>query len=315
MDLHYLEYVIEIAKCQSISRAAEVLCITQSTLSQYLSKLEAEIGVKLFDRQRTGMVLTPAGNMYVETSKKMLQEKKELYNQIADISKGQTGSFTVGITPHWGSMVISQIIGRFRSVYPGVSVIIKEDTAEPLMRGLQDGSLDMAIMPIADNSSILEGSLLLQTEPLVMALPQSWVQDKPLSEAGSPFPHLGVEILKDKPLVLSRGDTTIRKLENQCFEKIGLKPNVVSSLNSHIGAIIMAKNNVGGTFVPLSCAIKTEGVRFFMPMPEIYWNVVISFKRDYHLHKSEKYFVSLVQDHFSDREKSLNDIRQGITLS
>ena len=314
MDLHYLEYIIEIAKCQSISRAAEVLCITQSTLSQYLSKLESEIAAKLFDRQRNGMVLTPAGTMYVEASKRMLQEKKELYNQIADIAKGQTGSFSVGVTPHWGSMVIAQIIGRFRAAYPGVTIKIKEDTAEPLMRSLQDGSLDMAIMPIVDNSSVLEGSLLLQNEPLVMALPSSWVPDKPKEEIGSEFPHLSVEEFKDKPWVLSRGDTTIRKLENQCFEKIGIKPNVVSSLNSHMGAILMAKNGVGGTFVPLSCAIRTEGVSFFMPVPEIHWHVVISFKRDYHLHKSEKYFVTLVQEHFSEKEKS-DDIRDGITLA
>ena len=313
MDLHYLEYVIEIAKCQSISRAAEVLCITQSTLSQYLSKLESEIGVKLFDRQRNGMVLTPAGTMYVEASKKMLQEKQELYNQIADISKGQSGTFSVGVTPHWGSMVIAEIIGKFKAAYPGVTVKIKEDTAEPLMRSLQDGSIDMAIMPIVDNSSVLEGSLLLQIEPLVMALPESWVCDKPKEEIGSEFPHLAVEAFKDKPWVLSRGDTTIRKLENQCFEKIGIKPNVVSSLNSHMGAILMARNGVGGTFVPLSCAIKTEGVRFFMPVPEIHWHVVISFKRDYHLHKSEKYFVTLVQEHFSEKEKK-NDVREGITL-
>ena len=252
MDLRYLEYIIEIAKCQSISRAAEVLCITQSTLSQYLSKLESEIGVKLFDRQRNGMMLTPAGTLYVDTAKRMIEEKNELYNQIADIAKGQTGSFSVGITPHWGSMVISQIIGRFTAVYPGVTIKIKEDTAEPLIRSLQDGSLDMAIMPMVDNTSVMEGSLLLQTEPLVMALPEAWVKDIPLQEAGSPFPHCGVEILKDKPLVLSRGDTTIRKLENQCFEKVGFKPKVVSSLNSHMGAIIMAKNGVGGTFVPLS---------------------------------------------------------------
>ena len=313
MDLHYLEYVIEIAKCQSISRAAEVLCITQSTLSQYLSKLESEIGVKLFDRQRNGMVLTPAGTMYVEASKKMLQEKQELYNQIADISKGQTGTFSVGVTPHWGSMVIAEIIGKFKAAYPGVTVKIKEDTAEPLMRSLQDGSIDMAIMPIVDNSSVLEGSLLLQIEPLVMALPESWVCDKPKEEIGSEFPHLAVEAFKDKPWVLSRGDTTIRKLENKCFEKIGIKPNVVSSLNSHMGAILMAKNGVGGTFVPLSCAIKTEGVRFFMPVPEIHWHVVISFKSDYHLHKSEKYFVTLVQEHFSEKEKK-KDVRNEITL-
>ena len=50
MDLHYLEYIIEIANMHSISRAAENLFITQSTLSQYLSRLEAELGVSLFER-------------------------------------------------------------------------------------------------------------------------------------------------------------------------------------------------------------------------------------------------------------------------
>ncbi|MGN1164501.1 MAG: LysR substrate-binding domain-containing protein [Candidatus Ornithospirochaeta sp.] len=299
MDLHYLEYIIEIAKCRSISRAAEVLCITQSTLSQYLSKVESDIGVKLFDRQRNGMSLTPAGVLYVETSKRMLQEKKELYNEIADITKGQTGSFTVGITPHWGSMVIASIMGKFRSVYPGVTIKIKEDTSEPLARSLQEGSIDMAIMPLVDNSSVIDGSLLLQTEPLVMAIPSSWAESVQGEDVGASFPVLSVEILRDKPMVLSRGDTTIRKLEDQCFEKAGIKPNVVASLNSHMGAIMMAKNEVGGTFVPLSFAIKTEGVSYFLPIPEIHWSVVISFKRDYHLHKSEKYFIQLVQEHFS----------------
>ena len=80
-----------------------------------------------------------------------------------------------------------------------------------------------------------------------------------------------------------------------------------------MGAILMAKNGVGGTFVLLSWAINAEGVRFFMPVPEIHWHVVISFKRDYHLHKSEKYFVTLVQEHFSEKEKK-NDVRNEITL-
>ena len=77
MDLHYLEYIIEIANMHSISRAAENLFITQSTLSQYLSRLEAELGVSLFERRRNEMTLTPAGKLYVNACEQMLQQKRE----------------------------------------------------------------------------------------------------------------------------------------------------------------------------------------------------------------------------------------------
>ena len=99
MDLHYLEYIIEIANMHSISRAAENLFITQSTLSQYLSRLESELGVNLFERRRNEMTLTPAGKLYVAACEQMLQQKRELYNQLSDMGQAKTGSFSVGITP------------------------------------------------------------------------------------------------------------------------------------------------------------------------------------------------------------------------
>lgn len=61
MDLRYLEYIVEIANQHSISRAADSLFITQSNLSQYLGRLEEELGIKLFDRKRNDMTLTMAG--------------------------------------------------------------------------------------------------------------------------------------------------------------------------------------------------------------------------------------------------------------
>ena len=153
MDLHYLEYIIEIANMHSISRAAENLFITQSTLSQYLSRLEAELGVSLFERRRNEMTLTPAGKLYVSACEQMLQQKRELYNQLSDMGQAKTGSFSVGITPQWGAVAYSHIIGKFYESYPNVTVKVTEETASPLIRLLQDGELDMAIIPLTGNSS------------------------------------------------------------------------------------------------------------------------------------------------------------------
>ena len=152
MDLHYLEYIIEIANMHSISRAAENLFITQSTLSQYLSRLESELGVNLFERRRNEMTLTPAGKLYVAACEQMLQQKRELYNQLSDMGQAKTGSFSVGITPQWGAVAYSHIIGKFYESYPNVTVKVMEETASPLIRLLQDGELDMAITAVSQGS-------------------------------------------------------------------------------------------------------------------------------------------------------------------
>lgn len=118
MDLHQLKYVIEIANMHSISRAAENLFISQSTLSQFLTKLEGELGVCLFERKRNDMILTPAGKEYVEVCERMLQEKNELYNRLADMAQSKTGCFSVGITPQWALWLFPTLLGIFTKHIP-----------------------------------------------------------------------------------------------------------------------------------------------------------------------------------------------------
>lgn len=217
MDLHYLEYIIEIANMHSISRAAENLFITQSTLSQYLSRLEAELGVSLFERKRNEMTLTPAGKLYVSTCEEMLQKKRELYNQLSEMGQAKTGSFSVGITPQWGAVAYSHIIGKFYDSYPNVTVKVTEETASPLIRMLQNGELDMAIIPLTGNSSLPLESILLQSEELILAIPAEHAKNLPLQSASEGLPSISASALKGEPMIFSQNQTTIRKLENQCF--------------------------------------------------------------------------------------------------
>lgn len=65
MDIKNPEYILEIARQQSVTHAAEKLFVTQSTLSQYLLKLESELGTPLFFREKTGLVPTEAGQVYL----------------------------------------------------------------------------------------------------------------------------------------------------------------------------------------------------------------------------------------------------------
>ena len=298
MDLHYLEYIIEIANMHSISRAAENLFITQSTLSQYLSRLEAELGVSLFERRRNEMTLTPAGKLYVSACEQMLQQKRELYNQLSDMGQAKTGSFSVGITPQWGAVAYSHIIGKFYESYPNVTVKVTEETASPLIRLLQDGELDMAIIPLTGNSTLPLESMLLQAEELILAIPKSHAQALPLQNAEGSFPSISIADLKEEPMIFSQNLTTIRKLENQCFAACRITPNIVAEINSHPASLVMAEQGIGSTFVPLSCATTSDRIVYAHAIPAVQWYVVIAFRKGFVMHQSEKYFVSLFQQLF-----------------
>ena len=82
MDLHHLEYIVEIAKERNISKAAQNLHISQPTLSIYLSKLEQELNLKLFHRANNVLTITEAGQKYAKTCQQILDLKESLYKEL-----------------------------------------------------------------------------------------------------------------------------------------------------------------------------------------------------------------------------------------
>lgn len=91
MDLKQIEYIIAISEEHSITRAGEKLFITQSALNQQLQKLEKELGTPLFIRTRSDWQLTPAGQIYVDSAKEILNIRKDAYSRIHDLA-GRIGS-------------------------------------------------------------------------------------------------------------------------------------------------------------------------------------------------------------------------------
>lgn len=301
MDLHGLEYIVEIARVHNLSRAAENLFITQSTLSQHLSKVEQEIGVPLFERKRNEMSLTHAGLLYVEVCKKMLLEKRDLYNQLSDIDNAKTGQFSVGITPQWGAVAFSHIIEKFIESYPDVSVKVNEEVASPLTRMLQIGIIDMAIIPLANDTAIPQNGILLQAEELLLAIPKSHIKNLDIAHQDNPedLPYIRIEKLQNEPMIFSSPQTTIRKLQSQCFSSRHVEPKIILEINSHPASLNMVESNIGTTFVPTSCATPSAEIFYAHAVPLVQWYVTIAFRKGFALNQSSRYFVSLIRDYFN----------------
>ena len=125
MDTRQIEYILQIAEENNITKAAEKLFITQSALNQQLLKLERELGTPLFQRTKNKWCLTDAGRIYVAGARKMMQIKKDTYNQLYDVSRLRKGLLNIGLCPGRG-------LDMFTAIYPELHRSMPNLTATPL---------------------------------------------------------------------------------------------------------------------------------------------------------------------------------------
>ena len=138
MDIHQIENIIAIEREQSILKASQKLFLTQSALNQQLLRLEKELGTRLFERRKTGMIPTFAGRIYLATAHQMVDMKKETYKIIHDISEENTGEISLAYTrlPR-----ISSKISQCHIPHPGSAG--QEDGAAAPEKGSDPGRTDL----------------------------------------------------------------------------------------------------------------------------------------------------------------------------
>lgn len=136
-------YFLTIARERNITRAAEKLFITQSSLSQHLSKLEQELGGPLFDRSQTPLVLTNAGRIY----QRYLESTSFMYQQLLeDLNSDRLQSVDVGIGTWRGSILMPQLLPEFLAQNPTAQINLHEFPVSELITRLEDGKVDFAVM-------------------------------------------------------------------------------------------------------------------------------------------------------------------------
>lgn len=83
------------------------------------------------------------------------------------------------------------------------------------------------------------------------------------------------------------------------MEPLYITPNIISEINSHPASLIMVENNIGSTFVPISCAARSDRIVYAHAVPLVQWFVVVTFRKGFVLKSSEKYFVQLAKEYFN----------------
>jgi DNA-binding transcriptional LysR family regulator len=172
-------YFIGVAETASVAGAARMLNIAQSAITKSILELEATLGVRLFERNARGMVLTPDGHRFLASARKVLAAVTDATRLHATQPKGLSGALSIGVTSLVAGYYLSDLLTRFRRQCPEVEVYVIEDEAPFLEHLLINGELDAAIMV----SNALSEPQALVAETLTRSPNRVWLPaNHPLTE-------------------------------------------------------------------------------------------------------------------------------------
>jgi DNA-binding transcriptional LysR family regulator len=144
MELRHLRYFVAVAEEENVTQAAARLHVSQPPLSRQIRDLERELGVTLFDRSANGLRLTEAGETFLAEARGVLQRADEAVDLVKAVALGKRGRVRVA---HAAAMVeiLRRALRSFSRTHPHVSVDLRELTAQGMLRGLRDRTLDVAL--------------------------------------------------------------------------------------------------------------------------------------------------------------------------
>ena len=241
MELHQLRYLCAIVDTGNFSRAAERCHVAQPSLSQQISKLEDELGAKLFDRLGRGVRLTDAGRAFVPHARTALHQTELARNEVRGRRRDARGTVAVGVIPTIAPYYLPRRLAAFARRFPESILRIVEETTPLLVEGLRGVAIDLAILSLPLRYREFEIVPLL-TERLYAALPP----DHPLARARA----LALRQLRDERFVLLRDGHCFRGVALAACQRARLDPRVAFESGQFSSLLGMVAAGVGVTLVP-----------------------------------------------------------------
>lgn len=308
MDFHQLEYVIAIAEEKSISKAAKKLYISQPSLSQYIIRLEDNLGIKLFERKGNFVTLTYAGEKYLTTAKNILNLNEQLQKELSDIAGSKKGRLTIGIPNQTGRYVLPLVLPEFHKQFPQVEIEVKEDVTTRLEEMLINHRTDIAILnlPIQQKEILYEP---ISTERVFLVAPKD---HKICSEAEIKGYDINFSSLKNEKFILLKREQRMRFIADKIFEKAHFKPDILLELKNLDTAHRIAASGMGFTFIPENVIwlFNTNKYNNYFLIDDTTINIAIAYREGEYLNESTRKFIDIAKKamELNHKERTENNI-------
>jgi DNA-binding transcriptional LysR family regulator len=238
LELRLLRAFVAVAEELHFGRAARRLHISQPPLSVQIRRLEQQLEVRLFNRDRRGVALTDAGSALLGGARHLLSEAERTRREVQSTARGARGLLAIGYTPTATYDVLPAVIPAFRARLPDVRLDLTEMRSELLSEAVRSGRVEVAFVcaPV-DSRGVVE--TVLVREPLLALLPER----HPLARR----PRIPVRALAREPVVMVRRDVEPGWADAAAaaLRGAGVQPQVVQETDSKIALLGLVAAGIG----------------------------------------------------------------------
>ena len=299
MDIHQIEYITRLADIQSLTKTAEELFISPSALSQYLSKLENDLGTPLFKRVKGSWPLTEAGKTYVEAARDVVHRFKQMRKDINDIVANEIGVINMGITSPKSSQMFAGVFPRFKERYPNIRIKLSEGRARDLNLLAEKGMLDI----VFSTSGFDYPGLVCQTllhERFVLSVPKTHhlaylAKNAPKGKLAT----VDLRLFINEPFMLASPYMTFRLITDRMFRQAGFTPNILFESYNSPALYTLVDSGYGVSIIPMGYMNKKGASVYFLTEPVGEWDNIVVYAKGSRLSKAEEYFISLAREFYS----------------
>lgn len=251
MELRQLRYVAAVARERHFTRAAEGLHVAQSALSQQVRRLEAELGVQLFERTSRRVELTSAGEIVAQRAGRVLAEVDALQADVAHLGGAIRGSVSVAGMLPFGRVDWAGVLGDFQDRHPEVGISLREGTAAEAVALLRSDEADVAFafQPSSGFPRGVDGVELAGEEMAVITAP-----DHPLAQQRA----VRLRRLAGEPFIGFYRGAAMREAVEEAFAAEGVEPAIRFESNQLDTVRALASRGLGVSILPRSF-IESEG--------------------------------------------------------
>jgi len=244
MESRELRNFARIARCGSFSRASDELGVAQPALSRQVSKLERELGVKLFARHGRGVHLTSAGSLLLERAEAighLIHRTAEEVKQDEDFRDG--GTLALGVPPAAGLLILPSLVDRLRSDFPRLTLHIREGVSTLLQEWLLDQRIDIAVLHNPAALETLEIRPVLTERMLLIGPPLR--RGKTADSKARHSTSYRIRDLAELPLIMPSLPHNIRRLVEQAAIQHGVRLRVQAEVDSVAFTKLMVQKGLG----------------------------------------------------------------------
>lgn len=247
MELRQFTYVNMAAECGSFTKAAAKLFISQPALSNYIAKVEAELGVKLFDRSATPLRLTYAGEQYLKRAKAILAQLENMDREFRDITCNMRGRLRLGFPSERLIYMLPLILAPFKERYPGIDVEVISGPGNRLIESLRAGDVDFVMLPTWNRQKDI-GQVKLAKEELVLVAAKGYLKDEQIWDREKRIVNWR-EAAKLPIITLNKGHA-LRSSVDVLYRNAGIKPDIFLESHSNMLSYRLAAQGLGIAIVP-----------------------------------------------------------------